>query len=272
MYKKIASAMMAFTLLCGSVQADQRLITIGPTATSIVQAIGESQKIVAVDTESHSIFNLHKLPNIGYMRTLSLTSLLSVKPTTVINVSDAAPLSALDRLTQFGVQHVGLEEVVSPNDVYQNIQLISQRLDAKIKGETLIKKIKSEVKTAQKNIGSVKPKILVLLQISPSGVYILGQQTNASVWLNLLHAKNSVAFKGMRPLSHEGLLTYRPNIILLATTQKNMPNAFQQEITYLRKHKGVKLISINANMLDSFGADFGCNYQYLVNRIYPHAS
>ncbi|MCF6766399.1 ABC transporter substrate-binding protein [Thiotrichales bacterium 19S3-7] len=245
-----------------------RIISIGPSASSILLALGESNSIIGVDQESLNFPQLHDKANIGYLRTLTTEGILSLKPTIIFAVTDAQPKSTIEQLKSFHIKTISLKPTDTINHILENIHIMGDALKLKDRANQLITHIQKQIDIAKINIKQPKPKILVLMQYGPNSLYILGKNTNAQTWLNFVDANNAVTFSGIHPASNEGLLNTNATIILLATNQVHLPNQYKDTLTYLLKNNTIRLIKININLLEQFGADFGKNYVQLTKLIY----
>ena len=60
----------------------------------------------------------------------------------------------------------------------------------------------------------------------------------------------------MRPASKEGLLTLKPDVIILTKADARMLMPYAEEINYLKKQQHSRLIVIPAVMLEQFGVQY----------------
>ncbi len=78
-----------------------RIVSIGGSITEILYALGEQQKIVAVDTTSlYPPSALKEKPNVGYMRQLSAEGVLALSPTLILAIEGSGPKETIDVLEQ----------------------------------------------------------------------------------------------------------------------------------------------------------------------------
>lgn len=264
---------------CMSLSLAQTVVTLGPSSSSIVSALGVD--VTASDTESVKLLEkagnkqYKKVKDVGYMRALTIESLLSVKPNIVIADASISPLSVLTRLQAFNVQTTLLAEVKSLSDVEKNIKEIANKLGKQKEGQQLIITLQTQTKKvddiinayAKKNNG--KPKqVLMLLQISANGAYMLGKDTQSDRWLQLIKAHNILSFNGMRPLSKEGLMSLKPQVIVIAQASANMLKPYPEVLNYLKDKYHTKIVSIDASRIDNFGAEFGETEVLLAQKVY----
>nr|WP_225630032.1 ABC transporter substrate-binding protein [Cysteiniphilum sp. 19X3-34] len=260
----------------------QTVVTLGPSASSIVSALGVD--VTASDTESVKLLEKaenkqnkqnKQVKDVGYMRALTIESLLSVKPNIVIADASISPLSVLTHLQAFDIQTTLLTEVKSLNDVEKNIKEIASKLGKQKEGQQLITTLQAQTKQVNKIVnayakeGKGKSKqVLMLLQISANGAYMLGKDTQSDRWLQLIKAYNILSFSGMRPLSKEGLMSLKPQVIVIAQASANMAKPYPQVLDYLHEKYHTKIVTIDASRIDNFGAEFGQTELLLAQKVY----
>ncbi len=275
---------MSVVLLVGSMRLAlaQTVVTLGPSASSIVSALGVD--VTASDTESVKLLEKaenkqnkqnKQVKDVGYMRALTIESLLSVKPNIVIADASISPLSVLTHLQAFDIQTTLLTEVKSLNDVEKNIKEIASKLGKQKEGQQLITTLQAQTKQVNKIVnayakeGKGKSKqVLMLLQISANGAYMLGKDTQSDRWLQLIKAYNILSFSGMRPLSKEGLMSLKPQVIVIAQASANMAKPYPQVLDYLHEKYHTKIVTIDASRIDNFGAEFGQTELLLAQKVY----
>lgn len=275
---------MSVVLLVGCMRLAlaQTVVTLGPSASSIVSALGVN--VTASDTESVKLLEKaeskqnkqnKQVKDVGYMRALTIESLLSVKPNIVIADASISPLSVLTRLQAFDIQTTLLTEVKSLNDVEKNIKEIASKLGKQKEGQQLITTLQQQTEQTDKIVnayakeGKGTPKqVLMLLQISANGAYMLGKDTQSDRWLQLIKAHNILSFSGMRPLSKEGLMSLKPQVIVIAQASANMAKPYPQVLDYLHEKYHTKIVTIDASRIDNFGAEFGQTELLLAQKVY----
>ncbi len=270
---------------CMSLSLAQTVVTLGPSSSSIVSALGVD--VAASDTESVKLLEKaenkqnkknkknKQVKDVGYMRALTIESLLSVKPNIVIADASISPLSVLTRLQTFDVETMLLTEVKSLSDIENNIKEIASKLGMQKEGLQLITTLQTQTKKVGKIINAYaknsngKPKqVLMLLQISANGAYMLGKDTQSDRWLQLIKAHNILSFNGMRPLSKEGLMSLKPQVIVIAQSSANMTKPYPQVLDYLHEKYHTKIVTVDASRIDNFGAEFGETELLLAQKVY----
>ncbi|MED7789132.1 ABC transporter substrate-binding protein [Francisella sp. 19X1-34] len=254
------------------------IITIGPTASSITSTF-DNKDIIGSDLESVKKISKHgntHVKNIGYMRALTIESIVALKPDIVIVDPSASPASVINRLNNFGIKTIRLRKANNLNDVKENILTIANITDSKKAANKLIEKLDNQENKTQEIINQyykqkpnkTKPKVLLLLQISGNGAYLLGKNTIGDTWLKSVGADNILGFTGMRPVSKEGLLSLKPSVVIVAQANKKAAVPYKQQLDFLHNQNGTKIAKLNAIRLDNFGSTFGSTKLQLAQKIY----
>ncbi len=131
-------------LLClvatASLPADEpsRVVSASGSLTEIVCALGEEDRLAAVDTTSvHPESITGALPKIGYSRALSAEGILALQPDLVLATDEAGPPTVLDQLRAAQVPLVVVEETHSPDGVRAKIVAVAEALGVPEKGRAL---------------------------------------------------------------------------------------------------------------------------------------
>lgn len=266
---KILVVSFCFIKICFAANNDEkRIIAIGASVNSIVKEIGASSEIVGVDTQSTDMYSKN-IADIGYMRSISLEGLLSLKPNVCIATSDVAPRSAIDALSKYRIKTVVTNKIETPNSVYNNIILVGNALGYNDKALQLKNKVMQQTNTALKSIpASKKINALFLLQLSSNSIFILGNGTHGDWWLKLVKLNNISNLNGMKPLSREGFISSKPDMIIIAKTNDKLRFPFQDDLNKYSKNKDIKVVNVKSDILEGFGAGFGDNVKYLVDKVY----
>jgi len=208
---------VALSLASISVQAAERLLTIGGAVTEIVYALGKGDEIIANDITSYYPEAANKVPKIGYMRTLSAEGLLSMRPTLIIADAGAGPLNVLEQIRSAGVKVVQLQEGFTPEHVASNIRLIGKQLQA-ANTEKVAKQYEAAWWEVSGKVAALKnnPRVLFVLDHTGKNPQAAGDETAANAIIKLIHAENVMArqFKGYKPLTAESMVAAAPEVII----------------------------------------------------------
>ena len=212
-----------------------KIITLGGTVTEIVYGLGAGDKIVAVDLSSLNPLEARNLPQVGYIRNVSLEGILSLEPTAVIASDSLGPKSVIGRLKKAGIK---LKIIKSPQSVEETcnaINEISSFLSLESKGKQLVDEIR--INYSQLNITNNRASAIFLMY-NPgiSGTFnAAGNHTKANSIIEISGANNLAKgiHNGYKNLNIEGMLKLNPEVIFVGIPEN----------TKLDKNHFLKLLS-----------------------------
>ncbi len=115
-----------------------RIVSIGGSVTEILYALGEQQKIVAVDTTSlYPESALKEKPNVGYMRQLSPEGVLALSPTLILALEGAGPKETIDVLERAQVPFHVIPDKFTADGIIEKIDTISRDVGVPERGKCL---------------------------------------------------------------------------------------------------------------------------------------
>ncbi|WP_274219596.1 heme/hemin ABC transporter substrate-binding protein [Pseudovibrio exalbescens] len=199
-------------------QSESRVVAIGSSATEIVYALGEEDRLVAVDTTSSYPEAAAKLPNVGYIRALSAEGLLSVEPELVLMMEGAGPAATLDVLKASAVPLISIPEGFSKAAIIEKIRVIGEALEVEDKAQVLAAKVSADMDAAINDAAQsgAKPKVMFVLSIAGDRLTVAGTDTAAEAIIELAGGENAMTgFSGYKPVVTEALLSAKPDVVLM---------------------------------------------------------
>lgn len=240
----------------------QRVVTVGGGVTEIVYALGAGSRVVAVDTTSTHPGAVGKLPNVGYMRTLSSEGVLSLRPNLMLVTSDAGPAPVLTQIRSAGVPVTVLPNAHSFESLVANVRSAAGALGLKEDGERLAKRLQDEWSRteAQVKTARARPRVLFIFAHGGGGaMQVGGEETGADAMIRYAGAVNvAAALKGYKPLTPEATLAMAPDVLLI--TEEGMaavggPDRLwsNSSIAQTPAGKAKRVVSVGAIRLLGFG-------------------
>jgi len=211
-----AATLFAFAALPAT--AAERVVSVGGSITEIVYALGEADRLVAVDSTSLYPEAATELPDVGYLRQLSAEPILSLEPTLVLAEPDAGPPAALDQLRAAEVELVVVSDDTSPTGVGNKIAAVAAALDVPEAGRALSNRVAGEFAALARDREalSARPTVLFLLAVGNGAPLAGGAGTSSQAVIALAGGVNAVkGFTGYKPLSPEAIVGAAPDFILV---------------------------------------------------------
>ncbi len=197
----------------------ERIITLAPSLSEIVFALGKGDELVGVSEFSTWPEEARKITKVGGYSTPSLEKVLSLNPTLVIGQKSYA--QSISQISKLGIKTLSFELDTIENIKNAIIQ-IAKELDCD--PTPLIEPIDQAVALVKKRAATSSAlkgkRVLIVYGLSLDlnrGMYIAGRNIFYEQIIHLTGAEN--AFKGellSQPVIHyEGLLQLNPDIVVL---------------------------------------------------------
>lgn len=219
-------AFISLVLLMGfwhKAQAAERIVTIDASVTEIVFALGLGDQVVGRDITSRYPQAVNDLPDVGYMRQLTVEGVLSLAPTLIIATSDAKPSKTLDRLQASGVRVEIIENTPTLEGILYKVERIAAVLGVPEKGAQLNLTIKRDFEQALAQIQQqqaglvVKPQGIFVLSVRNGNLSVAGQGSRANELLKMIGVHNPVEqqIHNYQLLSAEAAININPDFIFM---------------------------------------------------------
>ena len=195
--------------------APARVVSLAPSATEIVFALGAQDRLVAVDDYSDHPAEAKALPKLGGFRT-SPERILAYRPDLIFAISSGDLAEQLDQRGQPVV-------VFDPNDlegVYANIGLIGTLLDREEAARALVDRMRARIAAVALKAGGATTRPRVLHEVDstdPARVYVAGPRNFIDSIITLVGGQNvgaSAPTKFPR-FSPEEIVRSDPQVIVL---------------------------------------------------------
>jgi len=200
----------------GSGSAVQRIVTLTPSATEVVAALGAASELVGVDEYSEYPPEVKQLPKVGSFLQPNQEVILSLRPTLVI--VDDIHGSVAGALNDRGLETIECDMHALP-DVKAALRRVGTRIGRSTKAEEIVTKIDADLDAAAAARPSKHPRVLAIIDREAGGLGNLVAAGTGS-WVDELLAvvggDNVLAASGVRypKISLEEVLRAQPDVIL----------------------------------------------------------
>lgn len=209
-------------MLGAAVAAALRIISLAPSLTEDLFAIGAGPHVIAVDNDSERPAAALRLPHVGVMMGISAEKILSFSPDLVVGIAYQAPL--LTQLTMLGVRTAILPDASLRDDFATMATL------GRLSGRPA--QAHARIAETQRAIGRITasardlPWREALAIVGTAPVYAAGRGTYLNELLQLAHLHNRAAQTGPAwpVLSAEDVGLWQPSY-LIAPSSLPLPDA-----------------------------------------------
>lgn len=197
----------------------ERIVAIGGTVTEIIYALGEGDRVVAVDTTSLYPPEATSKPNIGYVRQISAEGVLSQKPDLIIAESGAGPVDSINILKASGLAFASIPSPPDTAAIPEKIRAVGRAIGRADKAEELAKTVEANLKAVDDKVKAAtgpKKKVLFALSLANGRVMAAGNNSSADAMIRLAGGENAVStIDGYKPLTDEAVIAAAPDVVLV---------------------------------------------------------
>ena len=193
-------------------QSPKRIVSLLPSLSETVCALGECQRLVGVDRFSNFPLHLSQLPQVGGGLDPSIESIVALKPDLVMM---AVSSRASDRLEALGIKVMAFQ-TQSHADVRRTFEKIGQLLEVR-DAQRVWRLIDAGVTAAAQSLPASIGKVRVYFEVN-RGPYAAGESSFIGETLTRLGVKNIVP-KQLGPfprLNPEFVVRANPDVIMIS--------------------------------------------------------
>ena len=211
-------AVLACAALSAPAADKPRVVALGGALTEIVFALGRGEQLAGVDSTSTYPAEATRLPQAGYVRTLSAEGILSLKPALILATSEAGPPTVLEQLRASGVRIITVEEKHTLENVKEKIAAVGTALECPAEAASLLAQIENDVAQLESRRAGMPEKPRALFLMNHGALSAAGKDTAADAVLTLAGAVNCVTeYSRYKPLTAEAAVAASPDVIVTTT-------------------------------------------------------
>ncbi|MGN1044526.1 MAG: ABC transporter substrate-binding protein [Candidatus Methanomethylophilaceae archaeon] len=202
--------------------SDLRVVSMAPSVTETIVAVGGEDLIVATDCYSNYPSTISDAQDAGEIELVggytdpNFELIVSVSPDIVfLDGSVGEHVTMADKLRKSGISAVVLYEVVEVSDLLKNIWIASSALGMSENGNTYIKNLSKTIESICAVTNIVSDKVFIALSASESP-YVAGSDTYADTILRSIGATNvfsNIQSWGM--VDKEAVYVKQPDAIII---------------------------------------------------------
>ena len=196
----------------------ERIISIGPSNTEILAALGFAGSLVAVDTYSDNIPEIDPALAAFDMMSPDIEALLSMSPDVIFvpEISMVGGDNPYTAITDAGVCVIYLPSSTSIEEIYEDIRFIAAVMDAGAKGDEIVADMEREIEKVRAVGDTIAEKKKVYFEISAAPyMYSFGRGTFLNELIELMGAVNILGgLDSWTVVSDEEVLNADPDVIL----------------------------------------------------------
>ena len=212
----IVSVWLAGFAHAASAPEPQRIVSLAPSVTETLFALGFGNRLVGVTTYCDYPAEALKLPKIGGFTSPSLEVIVVKRPDLVIGVSSATDPVKVREMERLGLE-VALVSLASVSDILSSIKHIARLLGNPETGEKLVDKITRQLNAVTKRVGAA-PRRSTLLAVGLRPLVAVGGKNFIDELITMAGGEN-IAGNAAQPwlnLPDEYVVAKAPQVIIEA--------------------------------------------------------
>ena len=233
-----------------------RIVSLNPSITNILVALGATGSLVGVDDWSARVQPaVAGVPRVGGLFNPSLEAILGVQPDVVALVPSAQQRDLRDRLAELGIEVQSLENLTL-DQLLLSIEWLGRRVGREVEATARIRAIREAMRaTAARNEGRPRPRTVLVLQRDP--LYLVGRGSFLDEMLDAAGAENLGAeFDEEYPRAGaEWLIAAGPELVLDAASDAAAARSHWAQWPSLPAVRRGRVVSLPAEELTMPGPD-----------------
>ena len=222
-----AALLLALAASAAAGTPARRVVSLNPSLTATLVALGASDQLVGVDDYSaRQQSGARELPAVGGLFNASLEAILALAPDLVVLVPSAQQRDLRERLEALGVEVLGLPNITLA-ELLASIETLGARVGREAAARERVREIQSAWRAAEA-ASAARPRVRTVLVLQRDPLYVVGRGSFIDSMLAAAGAQNSgnVFAEPYPRASLEWLIAAAPELILDASEDSQEPREY----------------------------------------------
>lgn len=257
-------------------EAPESIISVVPSNTEILYALGLDEEIVAVDEYSDYPEQAIDKEKIGDM-TLNIEKIISMEPDVVFGHEMALPggEESYQQIRDAGITLYVVKNAVNFDETYTTIEDIGEAVDKSEEATTIVEDMKATVDEVTEKTADIDTPKRVLVETSDvPEIYVPGNNTFIQEMLDIIGAENVVTEDGWIMISSEEIIKQNPDVMVIM--HDYTPDVVESvknregfgELTAIKEDH---VIQVEENLTSRTGPRLAEGLEEIAKAVYPEA-
>ncbi|THF60570.1 hemin ABC transporter substrate-binding protein [Pseudothauera nasutitermitis] len=231
----LRGALLLAVLLAAPVCAEgpQRVLSAGAHVTEIIYALGAEDRLVGADSQSIYPPAAQQLPQIGYVRQISVEGVAALEPELLLAGHDLGPASAVAQLRTLGIELVQTGPAQSIEETAERIRVVGEALGMPDDGRLLADRVAARAQRISAHYRALPqpPRAALFLGRGAGSGTGAGRDSAGDAMIRLAGGINALdGMSGFKPVSAEALVAAAPEVVVLTTHMVDAAGSLEQAI------------------------------------------
>lgn len=196
----------------------EKLVSLMPSNTEIVFALGLGDKLVGVGDNDNYPSEANEIEKVGGME-FNIEKIIALNPDVVLAHASIANNSAemFQQIRDAGIEVVVVNDATNFEDVYKSIEMIGQATGTQKEAEQLVTDMKEKLAAIKEKAAMIsdsdKKSVYIEVSAEPS-LFTTGKNTFMQEMLDTIHANNIISEEGWIQVDQEAVIAANPDVII----------------------------------------------------------
>jgi ABC-type Fe3+-hydroxamate transport system substrate-binding protein len=248
-----------------------RIVSLSPSLTEILLALGLRERIVGIDRFSHDLPGCEAIPSLGGLFAPDLERTLELRPTLVVCVRSESQAGFFAQLRARGIAVHEIDTGGSLDAVIANYEKLGALAGRAAEGRALAERVRGELARVARSVaGRPRPSVALVVEREP--LYVVAGGSFASALIEAAGGRNVFAdlARTYPQVSLELLAERTPEVLIDSTQSERGPEAELAARAYWGRFAWVKRVELVPPGVATLpGAELARGAELLRARIHP---
>ena len=251
-----------------------KIVSLNGAVSEVIAGLGLEKNVVGTDITSNFPEGMKAKPKVGHNKNINAEGVMALQPNLIIGIKKEVTPALVAQFKAAGVKLLLVDQEYSPAGTKKLISTLADSLHVIKKGDSLIQVLDAELAKVKPEPSAKKPRILFIYARGTGTMMVGGTGTQVAKAIELAGGANAITeFADYKPLTAESLVKANPDIILLFDSGLQSlggPTGLSkvQGVKETSAGKNNKIITMDGELLSSFGPRLGIAIQQLADKIH----
>ena len=250
----------------------QRIISLAPSNTEILYALGLEEQIVGLTTNDNYPPEVSEKPTVGDME-FNVEEIINLNPDLVL-VHESGMFSAealIDQLTALEIDVYVVDNAESFDATYDTFEAIGELTNREEEAAELVEEVQTQIDEVVATVEGQESKSAFIVVGTDPDIYVVGQKTFLHEMLEVLHVKNAVQEEGWPLYSAEDFVAANPDSIIFTYAGDDTNVLNNKAFSTMDAVKNNVLTVVDGDTTSRQGPRIGDGLEEMAKAIYPDA-
>lgn len=250
----------------------ERIISLAPSNTEILYALGLEEQIVGLTTNDNYPEQVSEKPTVGDM-TFNVEEIINLQPDLVL-VHESGMFTAegvIEQLTALNIDVYVVDNAESFEATYATFTAIGELTNKQEEAKALIEDVKAQVAEVVAAVEDEPTKKAFVVVGTEPDIYVAGQNTFLNEMLETVNGTNAVAEEGWPMYSAEDFVAANPDSLIFTYAGDDTNVASNVAFSAMDAVKNNALTVVNGDTTSRQGPRIGDGLLEMAKAIHPNA-